>query len=138
MMDRQRRVAATIATEKRFKDRPFDWTKASTCVHLMRFHAAQMGHKLPIVPKFRSPFGAKRALLNMGHDDLPSLLDSLFIRAPVLSLRVGDIIAADGNDGFHAILIKGEKTKYLGWHEDAKGCTIVDVDIGKVIGGWHL
>lgn len=138
MNEIERLTAATEATEKRFKDRPFDWSKQATCVHLMRFHAQQLGHKLPIVPRFRSPLGAKKALKKMGHDDLISLLDELFTPVPAAFTRVGDIIAIPGDAGFHALLIRGGVTKFLGWHEHAEGCTIIECGLDVAVGAWRL
>ncbi len=138
MTEAQKRVAATIATDKRFRDKPFDWSKQATCVHLMRFHAAQMGHDMPIVPRFRSALGAKKALKGLGYDNLPDLLDYYFTPIPPAFMRVGDLMAVDGEQGWHSILIKGDKRKFLGWHEVADGCTIIDVDMSTSEKAWRL
>lgn len=138
MTEIELRAIATQATERRFKDKPFDWTKAATCIHLLRFHAAQMGHKLPVVPKFRSAFGAAKVLKGMGHDDLLSLMNELFTPIPPAFARTGDIVAGDGSEGFHSLMVRGSATKFLGWHEDADGCTIIDVDMSKLAGAWRL
>jgi hypothetical protein len=138
MTETELRRAAVIATEARFKDRPFDWRKAATCIHLVRFHAAQMGHKLPIVPKFKSALGAKRALLSTGFQTLPALLDSRFQRIPPAFMRVGDVLAMPGDDGFEGLLLKADKVKFLGWHQDATGCEYMEIDMGAAIGAWRL
>ena len=132
------RRAAVIATQARFEDKPFDWSKAATCIHLVRFHAAQMGHKLPTVPRFRTALSAKKALIATGFETLPDLLDSMFPRIPPAFARVGDIMALPGDDGWHALVVKGDKVKFLGWHEDAAGCTIMEVDVGAAVGAWRL
>lgn len=132
------RAKATRTTEAKFRNKPFDWSKSATCVHLMRFHAAQMGHKMPVVPRFRSPLGAKRALKKMGYDDLPSLMDNYFTRIPPAFARTGDFIAADGDAGFHSLLVRGSNTMFLGWHDAMQGCTIVDVDMRQAVGAWRL
>ena len=137
----ERRVAATQATEHRFRDKPFDWAKAATCIHLVRFHAAQMGHKLPIVPRFRSALSAKKALKATGYDSLPELLDAHFTRIPAAYLSVGDLLAVEGDAGFHALMVKGGIDKFLGWHEADQGCTIIamsDNDIRQAVGAWKL
>jgi hypothetical protein len=134
----QLRADATTATQKRFEGKPFDWSKAATCVHLMRFHAQQMGHKLPMVPRFRSPLTARRALKETGFNDLPGLLDSMFPRIPPAFMRTGDIMAVQGDAGFHSIFIRGSATKFLGWHVDAVGCTILESDLSVAIGAWRL
>jgi hypothetical protein len=138
MRDIERRALATQATERRFRDRPFDWSKAATCIHLVRFHAAQLGHQLPVVPKFRTPLSAMKALKATGHDSLPALMDAYFDRVPPAFLRVGDMLALPGDGGFHSLVIKGSQHKYLGWHEDAEGCTIMEIDVTAADGAWRL
>jgi hypothetical protein len=138
MTETELRRAAVIATEARFKARPFDWRKAATCIHLVRFHAAQMGHSLPIVPKFKSALGAKRALLSTGFQTLPALLDSRFQRIPPAFMRVGDVLAMPGDDGWEALVIKADKAKFLGWTEHATGCEFMEVDMGAAVGAWRV
>jgi len=135
------REKATSATQARFEGKPFDWAKSATCIHLLRFHAAQMGHKLPIVPRFRSALTAKRALLATGHDSLPDLLDAHFERIPPAFMRLGDVMALPGTDGFESLNIKGSAHKFLGWHEQAEGCAIIDIDadeLREAVGAWRL
>ena len=138
MNELQQRACAVAATEQRFRDRPFDWRKAATCIHLVRFHAAQMGHSVPVVPKFKSALGAKRAFLTTGFQTLPALLDSRFQRIPPAFMRVGDILALPGDDGWNGIVLKADKVKFLGWHQDALGCSIMEIDMGAAVGAWRL
>jgi hypothetical protein len=141
MTELERRVAATQATEQRFRDRPFDWAKAATCIHLVRFHAAQLGHQLPIVPRFRSALGARKALKATGYDSLPALMDAHFLSVPAAYLRVGDVLAVPGDGGFDALWIKGGIDKFLGWTEQAEGCEIIAMsgdDIRQAVGAWQL
>lgn len=138
MREIELRRAAVIATEARFKDKPFDWSKAATCIHLVRFHAAQMSHSVPPVPKFRTALSAKKALLATGWQSLPALLDSKFDRIPPAFMRVGDILAMPGDEDWHALVIKSDKLKFLGWHQDAAGCEHMEVDVGAAVGAWRL
>lgn len=138
MNETQKRVAAVVATENKFRDKPFDWRKQATCIHLLRFHAAQMGHSVPIVPRFKSALSAKKALLATGWQTLPALLDSMFERIPPAFMRVGDVLAMPGDEDWHALVIKGDKQKFLGWHEDTEGCTIMEVDVSAATGAWRL
>lgn len=138
MTEIELRRAAVIATEQRFRDRPFDWRKQATCIHLLRFHAAQMGHTVPIVPKFRSALSAKKALLATGWQTLPALLDSMFPRIPPAFMRVGDVLAMPGDEDWHALAIKADKAKFLGWQENAWGCTMVEVDVSAAVGAWRV
>lgn len=138
MTEIERRAAATEATRQRFDGRPFDWRKAATCIHLLRFHAAQLGHRLPVVPRFKSALGARRALLSTGFQTLPALLDGRFERIPPAFMRVGDALALPGDEDWPGILLKIDKVKFLGWHQDAEGCVIQEADITAAIGAWRL
>lgn len=138
MRESQLRARAVALTEQRFAGRPFDWRKSATCIHLMRFHAAQLGHSLPLVPRFRSALGARRALTQMGFETLPALLDSLFERIPAAFMRVGDVMALPGLDGFEALVIKGDRVKLLGWHDGAEDCRFMEVDVRAAVGAWRL
>ena len=138
MTETELRRVAVIATEQRFRDRPFDWRKQATCIHLLRFHAAQMGHSVPIVPRFKSALGAKKALLATGWQTLPALLDSMFERIPPAFMRVGDVLAMPGDEDWHALVIKADKAKFLGWREEAAGCTMMEVDVTAAVGAWRV
>lgn len=141
MMEVEQRRAATAATRDRFYGKPFDWAAKATCIHLARFHAAQMGHVLPIVPRFRSALGAAKALRETGAGTLPELLDGMFLRIPAAFMRVGDLMAVPGDQGFHAIYVKADKSKFLGWHESVPDCTFVDIGdegIRLAEGAWRL
>ena len=138
MTELQQRAAAVAATQERFRERPFDWRKAATCIHLVRFHAAQLGHKLPVVPRFKSALGAKKALLTTGFQTLPALLDSKFDRIPPAFMRVGDVLAMPGDEGFEGLLIKADRLKFLGWCEGEIGCGFMEVDMNAAIGAWRL
>ena len=140
MDDRARRVAATIRTDQRFRKKAFDWSKAATCIHLIRYHARQMGHDVPVVPRFRSPLGARRALKKMGHTDLPALMDDLFEAITPAFMRVGDVIAMPGHDPkLPALAIKADRHKFLGWSEhDLSACQYNEIDITAHIGAWRL
>jgi hypothetical protein len=142
MSELERRVAATTATQKRFEGKAFDWSKQSTCIHLLRFHAAQMGHKMPIVPRFRSALGAKKALQAEGVETLPELMDKFFPRIPASQMLCGDVAAFPGDDGvFDALMIYGQLRACIGWHQDADGCQIArltDDGYRLCLGAWRL
>lgn len=142
MNDLQRRVAATRKTQARFEGRVFDWRKQATCLHLLRFHAAQMGHKLPIIPRFRSALGARKALLAEGVETLPELLDKYFPRIPAAQMLVGDVAAFPGDEGgFDGLMIYGQLRAVIGWHQDEPGCQIArltDEGYALCTGAWRL
>ena len=141
MNEAQRRVGAAQATQARFEGRPFDWAKSATCIHLVRFHAAQMGHDVPIVPRFRSPLGAKRVLLAQGVKTLPEYMDKHFPRIPAAMMLTGDVAAFPGDGGFDSLMVYGQLRAFIGWHEDDAPCQIVRVtDEGYRLctGAWRL
>jgi hypothetical protein len=142
MNEIERRVKATQATQARFEGRAFDWGKQATCLHMVRFHAAQMGHALPIVPRFRSALGAKRALKAEGCETLPELMDKHFVRIPAAHMMTGDVAAFPGDgSGFDALMIYGQLRAVLGWQEDSPHCQtarLTDEGYNAHTGAWRL
>lgn len=91
------RQTATEKTLARFRAKPFSWAGAN-CVRLARTQAANMGHKLPPIPQFRSALGAKRALAARGADNVTGLLDLYFPRLPGAAFAwLGDLVALPGD-----------------------------------------
>lgn len=142
MNELQLRVAATQATERRFAGRPFDWSKQATCIHLFRFHAAQMGHQLPIVPRFRSALGAKRALLAQGVETLPELIDKFFPRIPASEMRTGDVAVFPGEEGgMSGLMVYGQLRAVFGFHAYSDGCSFArlsDEGFRLCEGAWRV
>jgi hypothetical protein len=136
--DIERRTLATIKTQERFADKPFDLSGTGTCIHLVRFHAKAMGRTFPTVPRFRGVHGARRALKEAGYANLIEVMDSQFERIPAAFAYIGDVVAFPGFDEFEAFTIRGDVNKFLGWHEDAKGCTVIECNLGDAIGAWRL
>jgi hypothetical protein len=138
MKELDRRALAVRNTQARFEGKPFDWVRAATCIHLVRFHARQMGHKVPTVPRFRSALTARRVLQDMGHDSLVSLMDAHFERIAPAFCRVGDVMALPGDGGFECFVIRSSVKKWLGWQQDYAGCGQLHCDMGQAIGAWRL
>ena len=138
MKDLERRAKATKATQERFGGVPFDWRTRGTCIHLLRFHAEQMGHKVPTVPRFKSALSARKALVATGRQTLPALLDTMFPRIPPAFMLTGDVMALPGDSNFEGLVIRAGVQKWIGWHEEAEGCTIIDADMNAAIGAWRL
>jgi len=113
-----RRADATRLTINKYRARPFDWKTRSTCIHMVRSHLRNMGHRPPAVPDFRSVIGARRALEKTGHKDLTALLDSLLPRIAPAEMLVGDIAVLPGDEGMECIVISAGG-KLLGYHLDA-------------------
>ena len=141
MNEQQRRVAATTKTQERFCGIHFDWKKAATCVHLMRYHASKMGHSIKRVPRFRSALSARRVLKEQGFETLPELMDAYFERIPAARMLAGDVAAFPGEDGWDSLMIYCQLRAFLGWHEDAPDCQIMRVTEGGYAackGAWRL
>jgi hypothetical protein len=138
MNELQRLARATAATRKRFENVPFDWRRAATCIHLVRYHASKAGHKLPKVPRIRSALAAKRVLKEMGHESLCDLMDAHFERIPPAFLRVGDVMAVEGDQGLDALWIRVSPTKFFGWHDAGPNCEMIYVDLSLAIGAWRI
>lgn len=138
MNELQKRAVAVEAAKARFEGRPFDWRGQGTCIHLLRFHAAQMGHSVPIVPRFKSALGAKKSLLATGWQTLPALLDSMLERIPPAFMRVGDVLAMPGDQDWQSLVIKADRHKFLGWHQASDNCLILEVDVTAAIGAWRV
>lgn len=119
-----KRAKALAKTLAKFEGRAFDWATGATCIHLVRTHLKNMGHKVPSIPRFQSAIGAKRALSATGHDSLESLLDAHLERIAPAMMIIGDIalMAGDNEDGtgFDAAVVSaGAGGKVFGWHPDA-------------------
>lgn len=134
------RAAATDAVIRRFRNKPFDWRKAATCIHLARAQAVALGHRPPPVKRFRSALGARRVLQEMGHSSVIELLDAAFPgrRIPPAAMLVGDIGAIAGEDGFDAVVIAAG-SKVLGWHgSDLSRLQVIEVSRGDIAAAWRL
>ena len=138
MSDLIRRKDATQKTFARFRGKVFDWSKAATCIHLFKTHAQNMGHKLPSVPRFRSAVGAKKALTEMGHESVMSLLDSMFPRIAPAEMHMGDVVLVEGDAGLDAIMVVAAPRKVFGWREDFAGLVMLDIEMDELAGAWRL
>ena len=142
MNELQRRVAAVKTTQARYSGKAFDWRKHATCLHMIRFHAAQMGHKLPTIPRFRSAVGAVKALRAEGVETLPELMDKYFPRIPAAQMLAGDVAAFPGEGGgLDGLMIYGQLRAVLGWHPYSDECQyarLTDEGYAACAGAWRL
>lgn len=118
LTERQKRTEKTLS---KFRHRGFKWDGGATCIHLLRTHLKNMGHKVPVVPKFTTALGAKKAMKEAGYKDLEALADSFLERIPPAMMLLGDIALMQGDDLFDAIAIfAGPGGKVWGWHQDGE------------------
>lgn len=135
-----RRQQATQATLVKFRNKPFDWKKAVTCVHMARFHLRKMGHKVPELPRIRGVIGATRALRERGWANVADMLDdqaSLERIAPAF-MKVGDLAVLPGDEVMDSIVICAGTHKLLGWHQDwAGGMIEMEASLDDLLGAWR-
>lgn len=136
------RAAATEKTLALFRGKPFSWQRAH-CIRLARTQAANMGHRLPPVPRIRSALGAKRALAARGAESVTALLDQHFTRLPGPAYAwLGDLVVgpADPAHGLEAIGIADGQGNVWGWSEQnghAEPVAILFANAG-LTGAWRL
>ena len=135
-MNLEERARATEKVVLKYRDKPFDWKTTATCIHLARSQASALGHKLPVVPRFRSALSARKALKETGVNSLPELLDKYFPRIPAAMAIVGDLVTIAGDESFDSITVHSGGHKILGWHQDAVG--MVPIEAAEFTGAWRL
>lgn len=134
----------TEKTLREWKARAFDWERSS-CIHLARAHARNMGHRnLPVVPPLAGPIEAIHVLKDMGHASLADLLNAHFEPLPAPAFAwVGDLVLLPGEDGraepLGAIGIADGQGNVMTWH-DAAGDTLNVVKFAQagIVAGWRL
>lgn len=132
MLRRKRAIDATMA---KYRYRAFDWERGATCVHMLRFHANRLGHKLPRVPKVSGPLAAKKALAKHGWDSVTEMLDALFEPIPVAAMLPGDVSVMPGEGGLEGVAIS-VGSKAIGWVETIE--TMALIDPTKLEKAWRL
>lgn len=137
MTDMKVRRAATQKTIDRYRGKAFDWGKGVTCVHMARVHLRNMGHKVPAIPRFRSAFGAKAALVDRGWGDCCEMLDSMLPRIAPAYATLGDLIAVEGEAGIDALFICAGPRRFFGWREDCESAVMLEIDLNDCKGAWR-
>lgn len=125
MSDLIRRQVATEATMNRFGKKKFEWSKRSTCIHMVRFHLIKMGHKPPPIPDIRSLLGAKRALKERGAENVGQLIDQILPAIPPAAMLLGDIAMLQDGAGIGALVVN-VGGKVMGWHDDQPRMVVMD------------
>ena len=113
------RALATEKTLARFRGKAFSWAGAN-CIRLARTQAANMGHRLPPIPRIRSALSAKRALAARDADSVTALLDQHFTRLPGPAYAwLGDLVVgpADPAHGLEAVGIADGQGNVWGWSQ---------------------
>ncbi|HEX8415316.1 MAG TPA: hypothetical protein VF637_15755 [Sphingomicrobium sp.] len=140
MMTLAERAIATDKVITKFREKPFDWRHASTCIHLARAQIVAMGGKVPPIPRFQSPLAARRSLKKLGHTSVLELLDAVLPgqRIAPAAMIVGDLGILPGEDGLDAVVIAAGH-KVIGWHgSDLSRLQVIEVSRGDLIAAWRL
>ena len=136
MSDLIRRRDATEKTRKKYVNKEFSWKDGISCIHMIRSHALNMGHKPPKLPRIRSAIGAKRALKQNDWASVSEMMDAHFARIAPAQMMLGDVAALPSEDGFGALIICAGH-KMLGYHDaDLSGLKNIVVD--EFDGAWRL
>ncbi len=133
------RQLATQKTLDRYRDKPFDWRRGLTCLHLARYQLRNMGHKPPTIPRIRSALAAKRALTARGCDSVSELLDTQLDRIAPLAMGLGDLCTISSRDGLDSVFIAAGGRKLFGWPDGEEGLRMIDIiDLDKLQGAWRV
>jgi hypothetical protein len=140
LIERKKRTEKTLA---KFRGRGFKWDGGATCIHLFRTHLKNMGHKVPVVPRFTSALSAKRAMDVAGFKDLEALADSFLQRIPPSMMLLGDValmesdLFFDDQKLFDAFVISaGPGGKVMGWHSDAPA--LANMEAFQIKAAWRV
>lgn len=128
-LEKRRRVVEK--TMKRFGGKEFK-LGVNDCMKLMKFHATQMGHKLPSTGHYSNEKEAVRQLKKQGARTVEDVMDKFFERIPPASMLLGDFAMPPSDPEAPAnklgtIMIKVAPTKFLGWHPEVELPAIMDV-----------
>lgn len=135
MNEMLRRQKATEATLAKYRDKPFSWRDGNTCLHMLRFHLRQMGHKPETLPRIRSAIGARRALDQRGWTDVGDLLDTILPRIAPSAMLLGDVAMFRSADSFGAITVS-LGGKVMGWSDAYDGMTALEPI--EIAGAWRV
>lgn len=133
LVKRQRALEATM---KKYRNRSFSWDGSDTCIHMLRFHANKLGHKIERVPKLAGPLDAKRELKKRGWASVEDMLNDLFEPIPVARMLPGDVSILPDDSGLQAVVISlGDKV--IGWHEEHEGMVVME-PVGLLEKAWRV
>jgi hypothetical protein len=144
MNDLLRRKVATEKTLERFRNKAFDFS-GSSCIHLARFQARNMGHVVPAMPFIRSAKSALTALRRLGHASTIDLVDGVFPRIAPAMMLLGDLAAVPGDESdgdpmtLCGIGIADGVGNLFGWHpDDLSRLLPVKFATADIMAAWRL
>lgn len=133
------RALRTTSVLERFRDKPFSWSTTANCIHLGRAQLVAFGYAPPPVPLFRTPIGAKRALLKRGFATMGVLLDSMLPPIPPAAMLLGDLALLPGLAPFQALGIYDGHGSVMCWHDiDLSRMLAIAVGKADVLRAWRI
>jgi len=137
-MNMAHRAQATGTVIDRFRGKPFAWDTSANCIHLMRAQAVALGVSMPVVPRFRSHFGARKALLKTGFETLEAWMDAKFPRIAPARMIVGDVGMVPGEAPFNALVVSVGGSKVVGWHEASDVLEVIQLSKADYVAAWAV
>lgn len=137
-MNLAERAQATASVIDRFRGKPFAWDTSGNCVHLMRAQAAALGVSMPVVPRFRTPLGAQKALRKTGFKTLEAWMDGHFPRIAPARMIVGDVGMVPGDAPFNALVVAVGGAKVVGWHEASDVLEVIRLSKEDYVAAWAV
>jgi hypothetical protein len=132
-----KRHDALQATMDKYRHRPFDWATGATCIHMFRFHARKMGHRIEAVPKLTGPIDARRELKKRGYDSVEAMFDDLLTPIPVAMMLPGDVSVLPDDSGLGGIIISLGASA-IGYAEGAPGMTLFTQPAAVITKAWRV
>lgn len=127
----------TEATLNRFAAKPFSWTSAATCVHMVRWHIRAMGQPAPTMPRFRSPLMARAAMKERGWATLADMMDAVLPRILPAEAIVGDVVELPSeNAAFGALCISVGNGRVMGYFDGHDGLAVMQ-PVSAPIAAWR-
>ena len=119
------RVQAAELAHRCFNEQPFEWGR-NDCAHLIATVLMGVGHDDPLkgFRKYSTEAGAKRALLQKGHETVEDVLDNTLKleRIAPASTLPGDIVAIPGEgDTGHALGVVLDADRILAFCDLGQG-----------------
>lgn len=138
----------TLEKRRRVVERTMKWVAGhpqklgvKDCIKMMKFHAGQMGHKLPSTGHYTSEKEAVRQLKKHGSRTVADVMDKHFERISPASMLLGDFAMPPSEPGapgsaLGTIIIKVAPLKYLGWHPDHEVPAIMEIT--QIDAAWRV
>lgn len=127
MIDYLARRDAAQATLDRYLGKPLAWGETD-CARVVAHALRQLGRPAPLSKfgPYKTPLGAKRALLKAGYADLGQVMDGLgYLRIPPAAALPCDVIGLAAEELDVSLALALGNGRVLGFHGDAEGAVVM-------------